>query len=78
MITERFKDLLVAQLGIEPEQVIADAHLEEDLGADSLDLIEIAMAVEEEFKFDISDEEAEKLHRVEDWLTLITLKTSDG
>ncbi len=57
----RIKDIIVEQLGVNEEQVTADAKLMEDLGADSLDAVELVMAIEEEFGIEVPDDEAEKL-----------------
>ncbi len=63
---QRVKDIIVEQLGVSPEQVTPDAKFIEDLGADSLDTVELVMALEEEFGHEIPDEEAEKLQSVGD------------
>ena len=60
-ITEKIKAITSEQLGIDDSQITEDAKFVEDLGADSLDTVELVMALEEEFSLDISDEEAEKL-----------------
>ncbi|RME93077.1 MAG: acyl carrier protein [Verrucomicrobia bacterium] len=65
-IEERVKKIVVEQLGVKPEQVTAEAKFMEDLGADSLDIVELVMAFEEEFGKEIPDEEAEKLQTVGD------------
>lgn len=65
-ISEKVKDIIVEQLGVNPEQVTQDAKFIEDLGADSLDTVELVMAFEEEFGIDVPDEEAEKLQSVGD------------
>ncbi|MEN8374850.1 MAG: acyl carrier protein [Gemmatimonadota bacterium] len=62
----RIKEIIVNELGIEPEKVTEEASFVEDLGADSLDIVELVMAFEEEFGVDIPDEEAEKLQTVGD------------
>lgn len=65
-ISEKVKDIIVEQLGVNPEQVTPEAKFIEDLGADSLDTVELVMAFEEEFGIDVPDEEAEKLQSVGD------------
>ena len=65
-IEEKVKDIIVEQLGVKPDQVTPDAKFIEDLGADSLDTVELVMALEEEFGNEIPDEEAEKLQSVGD------------
>jgi acyl carrier protein len=65
-ITEKVRDIIVEQLGVNPEQVTPEAKFIEDLGADSLDTVELVMAFEEEFGIDVPDEEAEKLQSVGD------------
>ncbi len=61
---EKFKSIVVDQLGVEPEQVTLEASFVEDLNADSLDLVELIMAFEEEFHGEISDEDAQKITTV--------------
>ena len=63
---ERLKKIVVEQLGVEPEQVTPEASFVEDLNADSLDLVELIMSLEEEFGAEISDEDAEKIRTVQD------------
>jgi acyl carrier protein len=58
---ERVKEIIVEQLGVNADQVTPDAKLLEDLGADSLDAVELVMAIEEEFGIEVPDDEAEKL-----------------
>ncbi|KAB2653980.1 MAG: acyl carrier protein [Verrucomicrobia bacterium] len=65
-IEQRVKDIIVEQLGVKPEQVTPEAKFIEDLGADSLDTVELVMALEEEFGNEIPDEQAEKLQSVSD------------
>ena len=60
-IDQRVKDIIVEQLGVKPEQVTPEAKFIEDLGADSLDTVELIMALEEEFGVEVPDEQAEKL-----------------
>ncbi|CAA0093957.1 Acyl carrier protein [BD1-7 clade bacterium] len=64
-IEERVKKIVAEQLGVKEEDVKADASFVEDLGADSLDTVELVMALEEEFETEIPDEEAEKITTVQ-------------
>jgi acyl carrier protein len=70
-IPEKVKSIVVDQLGVEEEQVIPDASFVDDLGADSLDQVELVMALEEEFGLEIPDEDAEKITRVKEAVTYI-------
>jgi acyl carrier protein len=65
-VEQRVKEIIVEQLGVNADQVTPDAKFIEDLGADSLDTVELVMALEEEFGKEIPDEEAEKLQSVGD------------
>lgn len=64
-VGERVKNIIVEQLGVTPDQVVPEASFIEDLGADSLDTVELVMALEEEFDAEIPDEEAEKITTVQ-------------
>ena len=70
-IEQRIKDIVVEQLGVNADQVSPEAKFIEDLGADSLDTVELVMALEEEFGSEIPDEEAEKLITVGDVIRYI-------
>jgi acyl carrier protein len=70
-IEARVKDIIVDQLGVSADQVTPEAKFVEDLGADSLDTVELVMAFEEEFDIEVPDEEAEKLQSVGDVITYI-------
>ena len=63
-LEEKVKDIIVEELGVERDKLTNDASFMEDLGADSLDTVELVMAFEKEFDIDIPDEEAEKLRMV--------------
>ena len=65
-VQDRVKEIIVEQLGVNPDQVTPEAKFIEDLGADSLDTVELVMAFEEEFGAEIPDEDAEKLQTVGD------------
>lgn len=68
---ERVRDIIVELLGVEPSEVKAEARFREDLDADSLDLVELIMKIEEEFGGEISDEEAQKITTVGEAVTYI-------
>ena len=70
-IEQKVKDIIINELGVEAEKVTPDASFVEDLGADSLDTVELVMAFEEEFGMEIPDEEAEKLQTVRDAVNYI-------
>ena len=70
-IEDKVKSIIVEQLGVNEEQVVPDAKFIEDLGADSLDTVELVMAFEEEFSIEVPDEEAEKLQNVGDVIKYI-------
>ena len=70
-IDQRVKDIIVEQLGVKPDQVTPEAKFVEDLGADSLDIVELIMALEEEFGIEVPDEQAEKLLNVGDVIKYI-------
>ena len=63
-VAEKVKSIIVEQLGVEADEVTSEASFTEDLGADSLDIVELVMAFEEEFGIEIPDEDAEKIGRV--------------
>ena len=73
-ISAKVKDIIVEQLGVDPEKVKAEASFIDDLGADSLDIVELVMAMEEEFDLEIPDEDAEKLKTVNDVQTYLSSK----
>jgi acyl carrier protein len=70
-VLERVQSIVAEQLGVEPEKVVPEAEFVADLNADSLDLVELIMTLEEEFGIEISDEEAEKIVKVSDALEFI-------
>ncbi|OGV58185.1 MAG: acyl carrier protein [Lentisphaerae bacterium GWF2_52_8] len=77
-ISEKVKKIVVEQLGVSEDQVTVEAKFIEDLGADSLDQVELVMALEEEFGSDIPDEDAEKLTTVGDAIKYIESKQQNG
>ncbi len=77
-VAEKVKNIVVEQLGVSEDQVSPEAKFIEDLGADSLDQVELVMALEEEFGSDIPDEDAEKLTTVGDAVKYIEEKQQNG
>jgi acyl carrier protein len=70
-VYDRMKKIIVEQLGVDEADVTPQASFVEDLNADSLDLVELIMSLEEEFNLEISDEDAEKIHTVSDALEYV-------
>jgi len=70
-VEEKVKHIIVEQLGVDAEEVKQEASFVDDLGADSLDVVELVMALEEEFGLEISDEDAEKLASVKQAVSYI-------
>ncbi|MFJ4440665.1 acyl carrier protein [Pseudomonas sp. NPDC089422] len=70
-IEERVKKIVAEQLGVKEEEITAKSSFTEDLGADSLDTVELVMALEEEFEMEIPDEDAETLSSVQDAIDYI-------
>ena len=77
-IADKVKSIVVEQLGVAEDQVTPEAKFVEDLGADSLDQVELVMALEEVFGSDIPDEDAEKLQTVGDAIRYIESKAGDA
>jgi acyl carrier protein len=74
-IDKRVKEIVAEQLGVDESQVTNEASFMDDLGADSLDTVELVMALEEEFDIEISDENAEKIQTVQDAIDYLTEHT---
>lgn len=77
-IDERVKKIVVEQLGVKEEEVTNDSSFVDDLGADSLDTVELVMALEEEFNIEIQDEEAEKITTIQQAIDFITNKVGEA
>ena len=75
-VEDKVKEIIVDQLGVDEQQVTAEASFVDDLGADSLDTVELVMALEEEFDIEIPDEEAEKIATVQDATSYIASRTN--
>lgn len=73
-VQEKITEIIVEQLGVKPEEVTPEASFVDDLGADSLDTVELVMALEEEFGIEIPDEDAEKIQTVGDAIRYIDEK----
>src|SRR5215213_1530991 len=76
-VAERVKSIIVEQLGVDEDEVTLEASFTDDLGADSLDIVELVMAFEEEFGIEIPDEEAEKISNVREAVTYIQNNAGD-
>lgn len=74
-VQERITEIIVEQLGVKPEEVTPEASFVDDLGADSLDTVELVMALEEEFGVEIPDEDAEKIQTVGDAIKYVEEKS---
>ena len=77
-VDEKVKSIIVEQLGVQAEEVKADASFVDDLGADSLDTVELVMAFEEAFNIEIPDEAAEKIQKVKDAVAYIEKNSSQN
>jgi acyl carrier protein len=75
-IEDKVIDIIVDKLGVERAEVTPEAVFVDDLGADSLDLVELIMAMEEEFGMEIADEDAEKLRTVQDVISFVKARVS--
>lgn len=77
MVFEKVKSILVDQLDVEDESVTMESNISDDLGADSLDVVDLVMSMEEEFDIEIPDEEIENMKTVGDIVKFIESKTND-
>ncbi len=77
VVEEKVKDIIAKQLGVDSEKVTQEASFIEDLGADSLDTVELVMAFEEAFNIEIPDEDAEKILKVHDAIKYIEDKSGN-
>ncbi len=75
-VAEKVKSIIVEQLGVDENQVTPEASFTDDLGGDSLDVVELVMALEEEFKIEIPDEDAEKIGKVQQAIDYISENSS--
>ncbi len=70
-VEDKIKDLIVEQLGVSAAEVVPEASFIDDLGADSLDIVELVMAIEEEFGLEIPDDDAEKIQSIGDAISYV-------
>ncbi len=77
-LEEKVKEIIVEKLGVAPEKVTADAHFIDDLGADSLDTVELVMAFEDEFDVEIPDEDAQQIATVKSAVDYLSAKIKEG
>ena len=77
-VEERVKKIVAEQLGVKDEEVTSDASFVDDLGADSLDTVELVMALEEEFETEIPDEDAEKITTVQQAINYVSAHSKKG
>ncbi|MBR1738913.1 MAG: acyl carrier protein [Ruminococcus sp.] len=77
MIFEKLKDIVAEQLGVEPDEVTAEANIQEDLGADSLDIVDLITTIEDEFDLSIPDEAVEEIKTVGDIVNYIEKNTEE-
>ena len=71
-LEQRVAEIIVEQLGVSPEEISPEASFADDLGADSLDIVELVMAMEEEFDVEIPDEDAARLERIQDAISYLS------
>lgn len=75
-VEERLKAIVIEQLGVAEEEVVNEASFLDDLGADSLDVVELIMAIEEEYGIEIPDDDAEKIQSVQDAINYVEERTA--
>ena len=76
-LEDRIKEIIVEQLGVSAEEVVPEASFIDDLGADSLDIVELVMALEEEWGLEIPDDDAEKIQTIQDAINYVQERESD-
>lgn len=76
-VEDRIKDIIVEQLGVSAEEVVPEASFIDDLGADSLDIVELVMQLEEEWDIEIPDDDAEKIQTIQDAINYIEERVKD-
>jgi acyl carrier protein len=76
-VEDKIKDLIVEHLGVSKDEALPEASFIDDLGADSLDIVELVMAIEEEFGLEISDDDAEKIQTIGDAINYVDERQKD-
>jgi acyl carrier protein len=76
-LEERIREIIVEQLGVSADEAVNEASFIDDLGADSLDIVELVMAIEEEFGIEVPDEDAERMQNIGDVISYVQDKTSE-
>ena len=76
-LEDRIKEIIIEQLGVSADEVVPEAAFIDDLGADSLDIVELVMALEEEWGIEIPDDDAEKIQTIQDAITYVEERTKD-
>ena len=77
-VEEKIRSIIAEQLSVAMEEVLPEASFTDDLGADSLDIVELVMAIEEEYGLEISDDEAERIQTIQDAITYVEERVSKG
>jgi acyl carrier protein len=77
-LEERVTEIIVEQLGVSKDEVVPEASFIDDLGADSLDIVELVMAMEEEFDIEIPDDDAEKIQTISDAISYVRGRAAAG
>jgi acyl carrier protein len=75
-VEDKIREIIVEQLGVSAEEVVPEASFIDDLGADSLDIVELVMAIEEEFGLEIPDEDAERMQNIGDAISYVEERTA--
>ncbi|HTO52050.1 MAG TPA: acyl carrier protein [Myxococcota bacterium] len=75
-VEDKIREIIVEQLGVSAEEVVPEASFIDDLGADSLDIVELVMAIEEEFGLEIPDEDAERMQNIADAINYVEERTA--
>jgi acyl carrier protein len=77
-VEDKIKEIIIEQLGVSAQEVVAEASFIDDLGADSLDIVELVMALEEEWGLEIPDDDAEKIQTIQDAINYIEERVKDS